>query len=81
MKEGLEQVILNARADAVTELYMCCGGITLKVLNAPEYVSVSEFARYKCFIKHCAMKAFMGVGVLFHEFLNSALDRGEWSAS
>lgn len=23
----------------------------------------------------------MGMGVWFHEFLNSALDRGEWSAS
>lgn len=51
MKGGLEQVILNARADSVTELCicceLCCGGITLKVLKAPEYISTSEFATYK----------------------------------
>lgn len=34
-----------------------------------------------CFIKNCAMEAFVGVELLLQEFLNSALDRGEWSAS
>jgi hypothetical protein len=89
MKEGLEQVILRARADAVTELYICCDlrcdGMTFesfKCYCVHQYIRVCKVqVKSLCFFKNCTMKAFVGVEVLLQEFLNSALGRAEWSAS
>jgi len=88
MKEGLEQVILHARADAVTELYICCDlrcdGMTFESFKRSwlhQYIRVCKVqVKSLCFVKNCTMKAFMGVEVLF-QFLNSAVYRAEWSAS
>ena len=83
-KKDWNVVILHARADAFTELYicceLCCDGLTSESFKYSIRVCKVQM-KSLCFIKHCAMKAFMGVEVLLQELLTSALDRGECSVS